>query len=461
LRKRLANLNVSSMAIDLPLVMNSETQRNSTKITFMKMRNLKEVAIQLLWTVDSMSSVRKLTQKVSESPKLEKTALRVEEMGMHVYLHSFHNLRYFEKLHTFDVSVETWESFAGALDYTHKFINLKRFRLATGKKFNENAMKKQHVSLTVASKLGAFPGLEDMELALDFRGFIQQSIEFLQNISYPGCLKALNLDLMLPDFDTLIQKATKSLSIVTYLSVENQPPFKQFIKNHENLTSLKKFRFYVDTKQMQASHSKLFRALTAHMKSLEEVDLDIQAQQAKPFLYLGLYNTLVMQDKVKKVKVNMKSSFVEFSGTDLLEIENRLTGLKEINIGSSGERIMNEKVQSFFKSVALKGIEEIVLDFVQVVRDPELEKRFVMLEKCEKLRKLVLRFEVEGYSEISMEQILKVAGKLRRLEVFDVELVNVEIEDEFVKRWEEIVRNRRWSLNRCRLCGISSNCVKK
>jgi len=197
------------------------------------------------------------------------------------------------------------------------------------------------------------------------------------------------------------------------------------------------------------------------MKSLEEVDLDIQAQQAKPFLYLGLYNTLVMQDKVKKVKVNMKSSFVEFSGTDLLEIENRLTGLKEINIGSSGERIMNEKVQSFFKSVALKGIEEIVLDFVQVVRDPELEKRFVMLEKCEKLRKLVLRFEVEGYSEISMEQILKVAGKLRRLEVFDVELVNVEIEDEFVKRWEEIVRNRRWSLNRCRLCGISSNCVKK
>jgi len=428
-----------------------------SKKGFSKMRKLKDVAIQTLWTVDSMSNLRKLTQKISESPALERTALQVEEMGMHIYLHSFHNLGYFEKLHTFEAIVETWESFAGALDYTHKFFNLKRFKLATGKKFNENAMKKQHISLQIANKLGAFPALEDMSLVFDFRGFIQQSIEFLENISYPGSLKRLNLDLMLPDFDTLIQKATKSLSMTTYLSVENQPPFKDFIKSHEKLGSLKSFRFWIETKQMQSSHSKLFRALTIHMKSLEEVELDIQAQQAKPFLYLGLYNSLVMQEKVKKVKVNMRNSHVEFSGCDLLEIDNRLTGLKEIEIRCEGEKMSNEKVQGLFKSVVLKGIEEISLDFVQAVRDPELEKRFIMLEKCEKLRKLRLRFEVEGFSEISMEQIFKVVVKLRRLEEVDVELVNVELEEEYVKRWEEIVRNRRKAGELFRLRGIGGN----
>ncbi len=101
LRKSFSNLNISGLSIYLPLVIVSDskmfTKNNDIpKKGFSKMRKLTDVAIQTLWTVDSMSNLRKLTQKVSESPGLQRTALQIEEMGMHIYLHSFHNLAYFE-----------------------------------------------------------------------------------------------------------------------------------------------------------------------------------------------------------------------------------------------------------------------------------------------------------------------------------------------------------------------------
>ncbi len=93
-----------------------------------------------------MSILRFLTQKFSTLSTIKSTNLKLE---VHIYLHSFHTLPFWEKLHTLEVTVETWESFGGALDYTHKMTNLKTFKIITGTKFSENAVKKPHFSLAI------------------------------------------------------------------------------------------------------------------------------------------------------------------------------------------------------------------------------------------------------------------------------------------------------------------------
>ncbi len=149
--------------------------------------------------------------------------------------------------------------------------NLKTFKLITGTKFSENVVKKPHFSLAIVNKLQEFLCLEKLEPTLNLQALIKQGIEFLTNVKYPEGLNCLKLDFLLPCFDTLIQKASKSLSLVTYLSVENQLPFKEFLKAHEVFQKVRKFSLKIKSKQMQASHSKLIRAITGDLKSLESV----------------------------------------------------------------------------------------------------------------------------------------------------------------------------------------------
>ncbi len=249
---------------------------------------------------------------------------------------------------------------------------------------------------------------------------------------------------MLPCFDKLIQKASKSLSLVTYLSVENQSPFKEFIKAHEVCQNVRKFSLKIKSKQMQASHSKLIRAITGHLKSLESVKISMIVQQAKPFLYLGLYNTLITGDKFKKLSLHLEPSFIEFSGTDLLNVENKLENMHTMKLSCPGERLANEKVVHIFKAAASKEIEELNFDFIQLVNDRELEKRFLMLSNCHKLRRLKLSFEVNDFSEVSMEAIIKFILHGAYLESICLDIIGkYEGLDLDKMKLTEIVKNKR------------------
>ena len=408
-----------------------------------RIRRIREIGIDAIWTKNSLSKVRTAANKISKISYIQNTFLKVEEVNMPLYLHSFHTLSFYDKLHTLNVTIETLESFGAVLEYAYKMNSLRHFKLKNGCKFSENAVKNPQFSLQIANKVSEFPNLTSLELSLDFRGIIQQTIQFLTNIKYPKSLAHLELKLMVPDFDTLIQKANKSLSLVTYLSVENQPPFKEFIKNHENLTNLQKFKIVIETKRMEMSHIKLFRALTAHMKILEEVDITTIAEQGKHFLYLGLYNTLLMGEKMKKIKLQVEPSYVDFSGTELLEIDNRLHALKEISISCSKETIQNIKMSGFFKSIAIESMEKMTLDFWQQVTDIELEKKFKMLGKCIKLRKLWLMFDVTDFSDVSLEEIWKFITSQKSLEKIGIILKDADVEEIDMKKIKDFIQRTK------------------
>ena len=115
---------------------------------------------------------------------------------------------------------------------------------------------------------------------------------------------------------------------------------------------------------MQSAHTKLFPAILKHMKSIEEYNLSIKALEGKPLRYLALYNAFSRIDEIKKFNVRYDPDTFEFAGAELFEIDYRMTGLREISFTAPTKKFEGDSFNSFLKSIALKNIEKIHLNFV-------------------------------------------------------------------------------------------------
>jgi len=411
--------------------------------TLMRLKYIEEISINTKWTVDALGMIRKIMKSFSEYQDLKRTYLKIEEQDMCLYLHSFHALNFWNRLYSFNLIVDTIDSLKGLLEYAPKLPNLSTLMISTGKKFQENAFKKGEYDTKFTEKFQTFSGLKNLNLSLNIKELVKSAIDFFKCVKFPSTLESLFLELFIPDMDTIIQKATSSLSLTTYLSVENQPPFKEFISNMSNLVNISTFKATVHTKQMQAPHAKLFPAIMKSMKELSDFELNIVSQQAKPLRYLAFYNSFSKPEKVQSIRMSIEPSSFELAGCEMLELDNGLTNLKEISLTALNETLSGDNLEVFFKSIASKNMEIIKLNFIQAVDDKKLEKRFSLLAKCLRLRQLSLKFTVSDISDISLEEMRKCLGKMPYLSELSVNFIQSGVGSSDLSLFMPLLKNKK------------------
>jgi hypothetical protein len=371
-----------------------------------RFKRIQSVAMDCNWTKEGLGKVRKVMTIFSEYKNLRETFIKIEEDDISLFLHSYHTLTFWKKLKYLNLTYNTADSINGLLEYSGQLISLESLVLNPSRKFHENAIKKSDYNLSGMGKFKNFPVLKILDMTFNLKEITKQAIEVFKSLSYPTSLVNLRLELIIPDMDEIIQKTNPSLTTVTYLTVENQAPFKDFIANHAPLSNLTKFSLILKTKQLLSSHAKLIPAMVKHMKSLTDFDFDLMVSSAKPFRYLALYNNFLNGEKFETVKMKFNTSTIDFVGADLMELDNRMSNLKSLYIYLPNEKIENETFEPFFKAMCLKSLEVLKFHFLQVLDLKKFEKRFEYLSKCKKLHTILLRFMLPELKDLYPDQML-------------------------------------------------------